>query len=182
MDKKGVLGLDTVKAVMLVLLTLGILLVVSVLILTLLGNSAENAEIKKTGSGTNETITLNASVTDYLAPVYLRNCEATVAYISNNSNVASILTSGNYTQSGCGITSTSAASLYEGQTVNVTYTYTYNSNNTNMVVTQTTKGAGVFFTYAPTFFILLAVVVLILIIAIVIVAVQRFGGQEQLNL
>ena len=185
MDKKGILGLDTVKAVIMIILVLAILLIASLLALTTLQTTTESIDVKS-GNAINESVSSTVNETGATFANLLRNKACgTVTNVLNQSTASNVsLTSGNYTQTGCTILFSGGAE--DGLNINntvwrVTYTYTYNTPYVAGVVDNISSGGTTFFGYVPTFFILLAVVVLILIIAIVIIAVSRFSGGSSLE-
>jgi len=191
MDKRGILGLDTVKVFILALMIIAILVIVSFEILTNLRDTTYNvAAAETTVSFTNRTTTLKINDSVNVANPekltipqgVLPNCALTITVITNTTG--STITSGNYTIAACSFYVSGTSGSSNNSFWNVTGSYTYDSPYVQSLVGNTTKGFTTFFSNVPTFFTLLGVVVLILIIAIVIVAVSRFGvgaigGQTQ---
>jgi hypothetical protein len=173
MDKKGVVGLETAKGVVIALLALGVLAAVAILVLFTMNTATENATFFRSYI-TNET-TNNVNQTINLSVYGVRNCAATIYTAYNGTAEAVPINGNNYTVSGCVLTLID--NIYNNtKNWTLNYTYTYDQNYTYATAERTTNGLTQFFSYTPTFFILLAVVVLILIIAIVIIAVNRFAG------
>lgn len=174
MNKKGQLGLDTVKAVLLAVLILGVIAIASLLALVTIGDSVGRTSTIVGTPVVNESMTF--VIAGNTTQFYQRK-DITLSNIVmyNGSGVISI-NSANYTVSGGRITAL-ATSVYGNQTVKVSYSYT-TSENTQIGNQTAYYESGVlnFFTSIPTIFILLGVVVLILAIGIIISQVGRFGG------
>lgn len=182
MNKKGILGLDTVKAVMLALIVITLLAVTAIAILVPMMNTADTVDPGTTVAFVNQTtsIKMNTSQTATLFTFSsLRNCQMTVTTVINTTGTV-IAATGNYTVSGCSISATATPSASANNTFwNVTGTYNYDSATTGIIVGNLTTGTDGFFSNVPTFFVLLGVVVLILVLAIVIVAASRLGMVHQ---
>ena len=184
MNKKGVLGLETVKAVILSLLVLAVLTVTVFAILVPLKTSVESIDNQIGVVSVNETPTPFTEVTPYYFSVVntARNPICTLTRCTNATGLSATvgITANNYTvNSGqCSIVYAGLVQGYYNNTAGwrCTYTYTYDLNGTNSVTEMMLVGPSSFFQNTPTFFVLLGVVVLILIISIVIVAVTRFSG------
>jgi len=184
-DKRGVLGLDTVKVFVIGILVIAIMVITMFLAITTLETAAEVADKgtilyvgnQSTTSVLNESGTLlnNPTLFSYRKPI----CSViTVTFPVNGT----IVPSTNYTTNssiygtGCYLYLVSGASIaYNNSLFNVTYTNNYDNPGPYYIVNNITAGSTSFFNQTPTFFVLLGVVVLILIIGIVIVAVSRFG-------
>ena len=183
MDKKGILGLDTVKAVMLVLLTLAILVITSFVILGYLQTSVETADLSNGAVFNKSTATVVNGTGAYVTgttPTIYRNCLLSIT--STTSPNGSVIASSDYSITGCLIKAPEVNATYNNTIWYVNGTFTYDQPYTNNVVGNITTGSTNFFAQVPTFFVLLGVVVLILIIAIVIIAISRFreeGSAEQ---
>jgi hypothetical protein len=179
-DKRGILGLETVRVVIVTLLILAVTSIAVFLALVSLQDS--NLFVADTGSGTftNETINLtlagNAPATvDPLTGVVLSS-----VVVQNATDGTNVISGGNWTTSG-NLLLAVAASPFINTNVNVSasFTNTFDSqttNDTNKIIGNITSGTTDFFANVPTFMVLLGVVVLLLIIAIVLVVVGRFGG------
>ena len=182
-NKKGQVGLDTAKAVMLTLLLIA---VVGFAIIVLI-SSLSNSDVSKSSSGSylvqNESV--NGDVDDNPATiVWLTSAEGksdvkcTGVIFVNETGIKSSIADANFTltNNGCAV---NASSETESDGTNATTwiaTYSYTYNLYGDVTDNVTSGTQDFFANATTWFALLAVVVIILIIAIVIFAVNRFGG------
>ena len=182
MNKKGVLGLDTAKVVIISILVLAVAFIALLLVTTEVRNVYESADTLKTGKVNNQTTTkaINVSKWYSLTTVSdLRNPVCTILFVTNSTG--KLASTGNYTtmNSGCAIKGTTDIDAgFNNSLLNISYSYTYNSPEAYEVTENTSEGVINFFKQVPTFFTLIAVVVLILIIAIVIIAVSRFQGGE----
>lgn len=175
MVKKGIIGFDTVKVVIVSLLIIAVLAIASFAAITPL-NSVANTVGLYSGTETNESGYVNA--TGYtLAKSTLTNfASPTITAVYNTTN-GSLIGSNNYVLTGNILYNNTVTNWAN---VKVSYTYQYNTPAANSVIGNTTVGFGNFFSQVPTIMTLLAVIVLILIIAIVIVAVTRFqSGKEE---
>ena len=181
MDKKGVLGLDTARQVMLFFLILAVLAVTIFLALTSLRDTVEGIDTT-TVAVTNESIssrTDGASSDFAYAPsddYRLATCSGLV--VSNTTSGVAVST-GNYsvtTGRNCAITGT-AGTQYANATVYATYSVTYANPETNLIV-KNISGAMTndFFDQTGTIFAILIVVVIIFAISIIIYAVSRFNA------
>lgn len=178
-DKKGLLGLDTVKAVLVALLVIAVVFVVVMLATSNLRDAAESAETKQTKYEANDSLgtVQEGSYTFDRNPQTVRNpvCTITKVTLTNGTTV----TSTNYTQftgDGCGVTYAGGGSVFNNSEWYAVYSYKYNTGGAYDTGENLTQGARNFIKQVPTFFVLLGVVVLILIISIVIIAVTRFQG------
>ena len=176
-NRKGQVGFDTTKMVMLTLLSVGVL---GFLIIIMLGSLTDTTVATTSGSfgPTSQTVTNVAHTARPLTPNGLLDCSATISAVVNSTSGTTIPAS-NYTLSGCTIlykTGQGNANGFNDTSWIVNYTATYNSFGT--INSNISTGTVNFFTNTSTWFSLLAIVVIILIIAIVIFAVNRFGGKE----
>ena len=186
MKNKGMLGFDTVQAVIIALLTLAVIVIALFAVLLPMRTAVESIDVQ-TGTVLNATTTAvvsdAAAGTNLPATVSLRNPVCTVSQCVNSSDGA-VVPAVNYTVTNspgypCTIRYVGTGATTNGLNNSVwkcTYTYTYDANDTNALVDSTIQSPINFFSNVPTFFTLLGVVVLILIIAIVILTVTRFGG------
>lgn len=184
MKKKGVLGLDTVKLVILTLLILAIFVIVLLVILSPLQTTVESIDITNFATTTNETLTtvteagesLNVTSTDiFRNPVCAIN--KCLNHTQGGYNVT--VTPGNYSVTACVLSFIgTAASGFNNSNWKCSYNFTYAKPYTRDLVANISSGGTTFFTYVPTFFMLLAVVVMILIIAIVVTVLSRFREGE----
>jgi len=173
-EKKGIMGLDNVKAVILTLLIAAVMVIAMFAILVPLRTSVENID-NQALTVINETpITpTDAGVVLVHNPNTERNAVCTIT-AARNASQAAVIAASNYNVSRCRLANTT--STFSDRAWNVTYTVNYDNPQTNSLVENTTLGPINFFTNVPTFFTLLGVIVLVLIIAIIIIAVSRFAA------
>jgi len=185
MNKKGILGLDTVKAVILSLMVLAVLVIAVFAVLIPLRTSVEGIDARSGSVINDSTVTKVNDAAYTLLPTayYLRNSVCTVSACRNSSNGVAV-NAANWSASNCQVNyaGTGPGSNSNNSIWKCDYSYTYNGNDTNTIVETMTKAPVNFFNNTPTFFTLLGVVVLILIIAIVIVAVTRFSPGASIGL
>jgi len=188
-SKRGILGLDTVKTVIVAIL---ILAVTAIAVFAALVPMEEAAQTQFTTSDItpNETMTTVTNATnETVANNGLANFIMTPSsVVCVNSSGGGIVPTNNYTAFSdgniisiapacAGINGDTTGSGFCGWDWNCTYGYQYTSNNDAALITDNmTSGTTNFFSQVPTFMTLLGVVVLILIIAIVIIAVGKFEG------
>ena len=178
---KSVLGLNTVKAFIVVMLALAIISVVTLIILGTLSSDSLVSQVGRTMSGTtvNETLTTvthsgeDISVYDEVSAV----CSNLIVI---NSSSSTAIPATNFTQTNCNLAfKTGQANVYgfNNSDWKVTYDYSYkNRDEINGVTDNVSTGIVGFFGNVNTFFALLGIVVIILIISLVVVVVNRFGG------
>ncbi len=174
-SKKAILGLDTVRLVMLAILGLAI---IGVTIFIVLDAIVDSDTSLKTTVFINEVTSVLMNETGYnLAGSLGRaNCVGTIVRVINTTG--EFIDPANYTISGCffNITPANIGTVYHNisaWTLNGSYT---DNEDAHLIFRNITAGTNNFFGNVPVFFTLLAVVVIILIISIVIIAVNRFGG------
>jgi len=176
MDRKGVLGLDTVKVVMITFLVLAVIGVALVLSLTNIRDVAETIDLVR-GTINNETLTTVTETGEDFDKNSERVCSASGLSVTNASD-AWLIASGNYTQTGCNLAVSSTVDLGLNNTNwNVTYTYVHASSRAYNIQTNVSTGTSSFFTNTTTIFTILFVVVIILAIAIIIAVVSGFGRE-----
>jgi len=179
---KSILGLETVKAFIIVMLALAI---VGVVALIVLGAMTSPQIISQTGmsltSKFNETLTSVDEKGEYTS------CNAQVSgacsgLIVVNATDNAIINAANYTVSNCQFSfpapnlSINVGNKYNNTNWRVSGTCSYRDSSSSSVTQNVSTGIISFYNSAPTFFALLAVVVIILIISLVVVVVNRFGG------
>ncbi len=176
-DKKGILGLETVRVVIVTLLILAVITIASFLALTSLQTpidtiDAQSATITNESGGfiniTGYTLT-DATKFGFKSPVI-------TLVVNTTANDGTVVLSGNYTVDADGIVTNASVTNYAS--VNISYTYSFlgdASEQTTRITGNMTSGTTQFFANVPTYMILLGVIVLLLIIAIVLVVVGRFG-------
>jgi len=174
-NKKGIIGLDTVKAVMVTILALAIIGVAIVIVLTTLDES-DIVRDSKSETNLNDTLTTVSEIGEYFTNYSLESASCTVTYVQNETS-GGVINSGNYTTNNCWIQFSGADLTYNNSNWNVSYTYTYDVNYVEGIKENVTEGIVDFFSNTTTIFAILVVVVIILAITIIIVAVSRFSGE-----
>jgi uncharacterized integral membrane protein len=167
MDKRGVVGISTGKAVILALMVLAILGFVLVIVMQSLTDVPIAAD---TGSGyiINETISgITESTPQNLSVFELEDVICTIVGALNTTEGTPIPTT-NYTHTGCTLVMTEGP--FNGSSWEVTYSYTF--NRFHQINANVTGGVEDFFSNAGTWFALLAIVILILIVVIVMKSVS----------
>lgn len=177
-NKKGVLGLETVKVVIITMLTLAVLVIAMFVVLLPLRTAVENIDTQTSSVINDSTQSVVTEVPAKLSVWYYRNPSCTVTQCVNASN-GKVISSPNYTaNTDCTITYISADLEYNRSIWKCNVNVVYDNNGTNQIVDTMINSPIKFFNQTPTFFILLGIVVLILIISVVIVAVTRFQSPE----
>ena len=181
-DNRGILGLNTVKAFIVVLLALAIIGVVTLIVLGALSEESLIAGTRATNTGVNfnETFT-NATQLNNLSVSTANSFRSPICtnHIFTNATGGGLITLANVTltDNGCqwlGL----QVSEFKNNPWNVTYAFSDKGpSGVEDITTNVSTGIVAFFTNSATFFSLLAVVVIILIISLVIVVVNRFGGE-----
>ena len=186
-SKKGILGLETVKAVMLGLLVLAILFIAVLLATTSLKDVVEKIDTATDNIvDTNTTRVVNdSSQTTFLCGTSssdnFRNCRATVINFSQSNESDSLIVAANYTVTNCTVRLNANSETMDALRLNNTGwsfsgSCTYSSPNTFNTVSNLSSGGAAFFTNTGTFFSILVVVVIISLIAIVIFVVTKFSA------
>lgn len=180
-NRKGVIGLEYARAVLLGLLIISVLAIVLFLIVSNLRDTVESTEALTSKTVRNESIgTVNdAAYSDFDARTDSDKRNPTCTLINcNNATASTVIPSTNYTQNNCRITFSSAGtnSIWNNTNWNCSYTVTYVSPQVNWIASNITVGPQNFFKQMPTIFTLLGVVLIILVITIVIVAISKFSG------
>jgi len=178
-NKKGVLGLDTVKAFMLIILVVVVILFSMVIALSSLRDAAENVEPTTTNTIVNETLT--AANDTVFTPTSVTGGEQrkeTCAITSlNNASGGEDIPVSNFTFDTTLCTITMIGGTFNATDVNITFSNNFlTSSAANEVLTNISGGALDFVGNTSTWFSLLSVLIVILIISVVIMAVNRFGG------
>ena len=169
-NKKGIMGFDTAKAVIVALLILGVFAIVFMLTMNTMDTALNLSP--SSGSVVNESGYINESGYTLVKSTLDGFILSTVSAINGSDNTT--ITSGNWTITN-GVVTNATETVYDD--AKITYTYIYdsdNQNNVDSIVGNSSSGLTTFFSYMPTIFTLLGVVMIILVIAIVIVAVTRF--------
>ena len=173
-SKKAILGLDTVRLVMLAILSLAIIGVAIFIVLDAIVDS--DTSIKTTVFINEVTTSMNETGYNLAGSLGRANCAGTIVRVINTSG--EVIDPANYTIAGCffNVTPANIGTIYYNISfweLNGSYT---DNEDAHLIFRNITVGTNNFFGNVPVFFTLLAVVVIILIISIVIIAVNRFGG------
>ena len=174
---KSILGLNTVKAFIVVMLSLAIIAVVTLIVL---GNLVTDTLVKTGGLKTistnlNESHLMNGTSPGYIDLDDSGEVDVTCDLDLVTTEAYYVIDSGNYTQSNCRISNTT--STFQEENWLISYVSEYNRRDQlNAVSDNVSTGIISFFANATTYFALLGVVVIILIISLVVVVVNRFGG------
>lgn len=192
MNKKGVLGLDTAKAFILMLLILAVVGFAALISLSQINDASDNVlpdisiAFVNVSLGTNAATEVPQYVTTKGGTVYspanYYDCTLKITEVINRSVAAGAagwnIAAGNYTNGDCTLRYTHAANSYANNSLwNVTGSITYRIGDVAASFQNVTTGTSNFFANATTWFTLISVVVIILLIGIVIFAVSRFGGR-----
>ena len=176
---RSILGLETVKAFIVVLLALAIIGIVALIVL---GTITTNSVISQTGLSMtrnfNETLSSVTEVQRDLTCNKEVNAACSNVVVVNNTDNRVIL-EGNRTLSNCQISYTTpnqSSGVYNNSIWRISGTCVYRDSSSQGITNNVSSGIISFYNNAPTFFALLAVVVIILIISLVVVVVNRFGG------
>jgi len=176
-NKKGQLGFNIVKTVMIWFLILSILAIVIVLALVNLRNVAEEIDtVTKTMS---ETLTTVTEAGESLTPESYRHPTCSITSVVNSTDSYPI-NSANYTLSstGCTVTFATGGSIsFNNTNWEVNYSTTYSNPESYLITSNVTSSlTNDFFDQTGTIFAILIVVVIILAISIIIGVVTRFHG------
>jgi len=175
-NKKGQLGLSTVKAVMIVFLILAVIGVVTILALTSIRDVADDID-KSTVGIVNLTTESKVNETGaYISGTSgLRNCVATLTSGINQTSKTAINAT-DLTSTGCLVQfDGDAPTWYNNSLWNVTGSYTYSDARVTNLVSNVTDANVSFFGSTGTIFAILIVVVIILAISIILAVVSGFG-------
>ena len=185
MDKKGVLGLETAKAFLVLLMIVAIIVVAGIILMSELSTNSladvQQATVHITNASTESTAVCGNTTACYVDGTRaLDNCVLTVTQIHNATTTADFPAStANYSVSGCQLTGTPASTEWLEGVWRVTGYYDHTSDEGIENTMQNVSGGfRDFFDNASAWFSLLAIVVIIMIIAIVIITVNRFGSGE----
>ena len=168
---KGVAGLTILLSLVTMLFVIGLL----VFIFAIMGDeikSSSSIAASETATTTDTSLTLASEV------VTLTACaaqdEGTITSVATVYNDTTLVTSGNYTFSGCVLDLTAGELPYNESLGNVTYTYTYAGDGYDVVNDTTGAIVGVTDWY-EIFIVIAAMVVLILLTVIIITAIRGSG-------
>lgn len=172
---KGTAGLTILLSLIVMLFIIGLI----VMIFTVMGSkladstydsTSRTATSVATSSPVNETGTY---VSTYSS---LRGCVLTATQVMKANASSVIISSGNYTISGCQIKCNGCRGDFNNTVWNVTGSYIYNQDNAGTDAINNTIGgiAGVT-TWFPLFIVIGAMVVLILLTVIIITAIRQSG-------
>jgi len=173
-------GINNSKAVMLGLLTIGL---IGLLFLIVYGNLSGNLGFASdTGAITNERINLTlagntpTSLTGVINPV-LANI------VLRNATSGQVILATNYTET-AGLFASTVGGNFTNDFVNVTATYTADSTGeqqSEQVIGNLTGGVVSFFSFSNVWFILAAVALLIAIVIGIIFLVMKLGGNNKFS-
>lgn len=183
-NKKGQIGLNTVRAVMIAFFTLVVLVIAFVLAGVSLRDASDSIDkLTVTFTNTSTSAGVTETGTNVSGTGNLRNCVLTATQVSKNGGNAScrdIISAGNYTITNCRITYSGGdkmcANVYNNTVWNVTGSYQFNGNDITDATTNVTNAFTGFFDDTDTIFNILVAIVIILAIGIAILVVSRFGG------
>ena len=164
--------METVKAVVLAFLIIGVLAMAIILSLTTIRNTADNIDI--TTGKLNETVYLG-DTGNATSVANIRGVSLSSIIMSNSTTGGGVVPATNYTTSN-GYLYGVAGGAYNNSVVRIQSSYSYPSPSSTNVVGNITSGLTTFFRNTGTIFSILAVIVIILAITIIIYAVSRFGG------
>lgn len=179
-DKKGILGLETVQAVIIALLVLAVIAVATFLALdSLVGTGkvlSSTALVSNIPFG-NETINLTDTPTQPASVIGFVGVTYTSLFVTNATDGVEI-TSANFTVDSNGAFVTAVGGSFNATNVNISsgaWTNTKTSDGQNLV-NNVTNGTAQFFANIPTVMIILGAVVIILAVVLIILAVGRISG------
>ena len=179
-NKKGVLGLETVSAVIILLLVLAVIAVASFLALDALLNSgaiSTTRTVNNFAGFTNDSFVLNETPTQPATVSGLFGVNYSDLIVVNASD-DNLTLSGNFTINLDGAFATVLSGENNGSTISVTasaFTNTVDSDS-KVLVSNVTNGTTEFFTSVPTIMTILGAVVIILAVVLIILAVGRISG------
>ena len=181
-SKKGVLGLDTAKAVMVWFLVLSILAIVIIITLSSLRDPIESVD-KSRVIVVNETLVISNVTSTNLAYVDSSAYRHSVCSVTGfiNATGGELIPGTNYTGSlgNCSFIGIAGGDYIEESSWYVSYTADYSNPETNLIVGNITGAlTNDFFDQTGTIFAIIIVVVIIMAISIIIAVVTRFtaGG------
>jgi len=178
LNKKGQLGLDTVKVVM---ITFMVMAVIAVAIILATSAVRDVADKTNTLTGESKNTTVNLTDSRALTEVTLKRnalIRLSTVIVTNVTTNAHIPTT-NYTITSTGYISPKDLFTQSGvnaTNVNVSFTYDYPNPQQTAIVDNVSSGVTGFFSNTGTIFAILVAVVIILAIAIIIAVVSRFGS------
>lgn len=175
-NKRGVMGLDSAKSFILVLMVLGIIGFASLITFSNLSGTSVASDFA--GTVTNETGGF-LNVSGYtLGKAGVAGFNTPAITQARNTSSGAVIGAGNYSVSSTGVVTNSTSTVY----TSVEFDYTYKYNGFDSIESNISNGTTSFFSNAGTWFALIAVVVIILIVTVVIFAVNRFGGSRNSGL
>jgi len=173
--KKGQLGLETVKAVMITLLVIAIIGVTLIVLGSNLSNVSDDIDTTTVSVVNRSTASAVTQVGAYLTGTSsLRNCVLT---ITQANNISDYIEPVNYSTSGCLVVA-DGSGFGNNSIWNITGSYAYSEDNAFNIHRNISGGVTGFFSNTATIFAILVVAVIILAISLIIFAVSRFGGRD----
>jgi len=176
LDKKAVLGLDTVKSAFILLLIIAIIAIAMILTLSSLRTITDTTMMTSVDIVNQTSTSVNESGTVIPGTLLLRNCVASDIIATNASVGGELIESANYTITNCRIIYKGESGGYNNSIYNLTASYTYSDPETTDILSNISSASSTFFASTGTIFAILIVVVIILAIAIIIAVVSGFGG------
>lgn len=182
-DRRGVIGLNVVRAVMIFILVIAIIGVATIITLVSIRDVAEKVD-RVTVSLTNDTTLSEVNETGISLVTIagidasgILDCTLSPTIVTVANATASIISADNWVAlSNCSIASEGGAFDNNGTNWNITGAFTYSPRNTRSIQGNISSATSDFFGNTGTFFAILVVVVIILAIAIIITVVSGFGG------
>jgi uncharacterized membrane protein len=176
---KGMAGLEILLSVVVMIFVIGFLVMIFAM---MSGEIATATYTTTTISFTNKTTSSTAgnSTGTYVGtytPTNYRDCSLTITQVRNTTGVGYIISSGNYTISGCLINGSTAAPVgVTNVSWNVTGSITYNADNTaTNVINETADNISGVTDWFGIIIVITAMVVLILLTVIIISAIKGSG-------
>lgn len=174
MNKKGQLGFELLKPVVvivLVLIVLGVIFVVVAFTLT----DMDVLKTSTSASTSNETLTTVTETGEYLTVSNYRDVVCTVGIVTNATGGGTI-PAGNYTVSNCNLLYSGDEAGFNNSNWNVSYTYVYNADGEETQFKgNATSGLTAFFSRIPTIMTILAVVIIITAVTLILRQVGMFS-------
>lgn len=168
---KGVAGLTILLSVIVMLFVMGLLIFIFVLMNTEFQATSQIAESDSATVEDTSLVLASESVT-------LTACDGAnagaISSITSVYNDTTLISSGNYTSSGCVLTLDDAPNGWNVTLENVTYVYTYGGDNW-LAINESSSAIGSVSDWYDIFIVISAMVVLILLTVIIITAIKSSG-------
>jgi uncharacterized membrane protein YhdT len=169
-NSKGVAGLDLALSVITTIFVMGLL----IMIYALMGSNLQTASYTSTTvSVANETVIPTDAGTTFATDY--RNPVCTITHILNTTNEY-LITSGNYTNTGCSLSNSTRACTGCGTSWKVSYSVTYDADNSATgIMNDTVNGIADAPDWFPIVIVITFMVVLILLTVMIVRAVRGSG-------